>query len=116
LSATKTSVLAAFVLVLTFAAGFIGGAATHHLLALRRPPLPPPAVHMILRHLDRRLELSDAQQREIATILQRRHTKMRGELDAAHGEIEGVLTPAQREKFRRMRFGMGPGHREHRPH
>lgn len=113
MSKTRTTVIAAFVIVLTFAAGVIGGAAAHHLLALRRPPLAPPGAHLMVRHLGNRLDLTDAQRKQIEAIMQRRHEQMRTELDATHAEIARVLTLAQREKFEKMRLRVGRAHERH---
>ena len=114
MSATKNRVLAALVLVLTFSAGVIGGAAAHHLLALRRP-LPPPAAHMLVRHLSRRLDLTEAQRTHLETVMRRRHERILAEVDAANAEIERVLTPAQREKYQKMRMRVPGPHGRHAP-
>lgn len=114
MSATKTTVIAALVLVLTFGAGFIGGAAAHHLLThLRHDGGPPLLAHALVRHLDRRLDLSDTQRRQIELIVLRHHEHMRGNLEKANAEIERVLTPAQRVKFAKMRLRLGRPHGKH---
>ena len=47
---------------------------------------------MMLRHLDLRLDLTDAQHAQIGRILEQRHARMRNELDATNAEIEKVLS------------------------
>lgn len=116
MSATKNTILAVVVLVLTFGAGLVGGAAAHHIVSMRRPGPPPPLARAIVRHLDRRLELSDAQRAQIEAILARSHDRMRAQIDATNAEIERVLTPEQRAKFRKMRMRLhGPHGRRARP-
>jgi Spy/CpxP family protein refolding chaperone len=110
LSVTRNTLLAALALVLTFVAGFFAGAVAHHVVG-PRIHRPRPMQAMMLHHLDRRLDLSDAQRAQIARILERRHARMRGEIEAVNGEIERVLTPEQRKIYAkiRMRPGRGPG-------
>ena len=111
MSATKTAILAVLVLVMTFGAGVVGGAAAHHVLALR-PPGPGPELvpRAMIRQLDRRLDLNDAQRAQIEAIVMRRHERMRAEIETTNDEIAKVLTPEQREKFAKIRLRM------HRPH
>lgn len=115
MSTTKTTVIAAFVIVLTFAAGFIGGAATHHLMASRRSSLPPLAARAIVHHLDSRLDLTDAQRREIEAIIASHHQQMRSGLNQVSTEIARVLTPEQRVKFEKMRLRLERAHGRHFP-
>lgn len=114
MSATKTTLVAVLVLVLTFGAGFIAGAAAHHLF-MHREPVPAFATHVMLNRLDRRLNLTDAQRKQVEEILQRRRAtinamwsgvrpRIREELVATNAEIEKVLTPAQRAKFAKIRM------------
>ena len=113
--ATRTTLVAALVLLLTFGAGFIGGAAAHHLLIAHRESVRPIAARAMVRRLDRHLDLSDAQRKQVEEILRRRHAaidtiwssarpRVNAELDAANAEIEKILTPPQREKFAKMRM------------
>lgn len=113
MSATKTTVVAVLVLLLTFAAGFIGGAAAHHLFIGHREGLPP--MPAMLNILDRRLDLTDAQRKQVEEILTRRRTRInamwanvrprvRAEVEATNAEIEKILTPEQRAKFERMKM------------
>ena len=82
----------------------------------------------MLNRLDRRLDLTDAQRKQVEEILRRRHARInamwsgvrprvRAEVDATNAEIAKVLTPEQRAKFERMRMHLGdrygrPGGRE----
>jgi Spy/CpxP family protein refolding chaperone len=104
LSATRTTVVAALALALTFGGGFLAGAFVHRaiVMGIHRPG--PAATHMLLRHLDMRLDLTAAQRKQIEEILDRRHGRMRAEIDAANAEIERVLTPEQRARFAKMRM------------
>ena len=116
--ATKTTIAAVLVLVLTFGAGFIGGAAVHHLLIAHRESIPPFAMHAMVNRLDRRLDLTDAQRQQVEEILTRRrarinamvtgvHPRVRAELEATNAEIAKILTPEQRAKFEKMRMHLG---------
>jgi Spy/CpxP family protein refolding chaperone len=122
LSATRTTFFAALVLVLTFAGGVLAGAFGHRALTMRNHRMPPMATRAIIHHLDRRLDLTDAQRAKIEQILERRHRRMyaltrsvrprvHAELEAANAEIAQVLTPEQRREFARIRMHLGPGHR-----
>jgi hypothetical protein len=124
LSATKTTLIAVLVLLLTFGAGFIGGAAVHHLLIAHRENLRPVAMRAMLNHLDRRLDLTDAQRKQVEEILRRRHERInemwagvrprvRAEVEATNAEIARVLTPEQRAKFEKMRMRLGGMHGRH---
>lgn len=119
MSATRTTLFAALALVLTFAGGVLAGAfghraLTHRAFAGRPDPTPPPAMRMLLHHLDRRLDLTDAQRTQIEAIFARRHARIRGEIDSANAEIERILTPEQRRRFARMKMRLGGMH-AHRP-
>jgi Spy/CpxP family protein refolding chaperone len=118
---TKTVVIAALALVVTFIAGFVVGAAVDHLLFAhfhRRNP-PPIVAKAILHRLDRKLDLTDQQRDQVEAILKRRHerihqlmetsrTPIHDEIEAANVEIERVLTPEQREKFQDLKLRLGP--------
>ena len=120
---SKTKLLAALALALMFAGGFVAGFAVHRAMA------PPPGRHipafagaLMIRHLDRRLDLTDEQRRKIEEILARRHERMAGmyddvqprlraELIATNAEIEAVLTPEQRREFQTLRMHLRPHRR-----
>ena len=115
MSATKTTIAAVVVLVLTFGAGFIGGAAAHHLWFAHREGVRPFMTHAMVNRLDRRLDLTDTQRKQIEEILRRRHRnidamwsgvrpRVRAEVEATNAEIAKVLTPAQRAKFEKIRM------------
>jgi len=114
-SVTKTTLVAVVLLILTFGAGFIGGAAVHHLFGEHRGNIPPFAMHAMVNRLDRRLDLTDAQRKQVEEILERHRAninamwagvrpRVRGEIDAANAEIVKVLTPEQRAKYEKMRM------------
>ena len=108
MSATRTTIVAALALVLTFAAGVLAGAVGHRAFFMRHGP--EPAMRMMIHHLDRRLDLTDAQQKQVEKILARRHQTLMKELDGANAEIEQILTPEQRVRFAKMRMRLH-GHR-----
>ena len=112
---TRTTIVALLVLALTFGAGFMGGAAAHHLFIGHRESIPPFAMKAMVNRLDRRLDLTDAQRSQVEEILRRRHERInemwsgvrprvRAELEATNAEIAKVLTPAQRAKFEKLRM------------
>lgn len=114
----RTTLVAVLVLALTFGAGFVGGAAAHHLWTAHRGAVHPFMMKPMINRLDRRLDLTDAQRERIEEILRRRHAnitavwggvrpRVRAELDATNAEIVKVLTPEQRAKFEKMRFHLG---------
>jgi hypothetical protein len=116
---------AAVVIVLSVLFGVVIGAAGDHLFFIHghRPPLrhTPEMDARFIGELDHRLALSAPQKEQIAQILKRsaedfdrlfRETRPRihARMLQQDQEIEQVLTPAQRETFRRMKpLGPGPG-------
>lgn len=129
MSLTSRSPKLAASLLVTFAflAGIVTGILGDHLFILHRMHMMRPhAPHFMAEHLARRLDLNDAQRDQIEAILTKHHEAIRGiqeaarprvraEFDAANVEIERVLTPEQREKFRKLpirlmmpRRGEGP--------
>ena len=128
MSATKTTLVAVVVLVLTFGAGVAVGVFADHVLMIRgmRHGLPPFATHMMATRLGRHLDLTATQKARIEQILERRRTRMNQlwssvrphiheELEQTNAEISAVLTPEQRAKFERMKLrlhgGVAPGGR-----
>jgi Spy/CpxP family protein refolding chaperone len=118
-SATKTTIVAVIVVVLTFTAGAAVGVFASHMMILRGGHGAPlfPARAMVHR-LDRRLDLTDAQRAQVEQIILRRHAnidkmwsdmrpRMRVEIEQTNAEISRILTPEQRRKFDRLKFHLG---------
>jgi hypothetical protein len=117
-SRTKTSIVAVFVLAVTFVAGAAVGIVADRVL--HRGHIPEFATPVLVRRLDRHLDLSDAQAKQVAAIIDRHHAqinaffsalhpRVRQEIEQANREIEAVLTPAQRVKFAAMKMRLhGP--------
>lgn len=116
MSATKTTIVAVLVVVLTFTAGVMVGVFASHMMILRGGHgasfFPEKA---LVHRLDRRLDLTDAQRAQVEQIIRKRHARidglwtglrprMRAEVDQANAEISRILTPEQRAKFDRMKF------------
>ncbi|MGH9456523.1 MAG: hypothetical protein ACRD2J_02670 [Thermoanaerobaculia bacterium] len=117
---TRRRLAAAVVLALVFLAGAIAGIVGDRIfLVVHERVLPPGGFDFFARHmvrrLDYRLDLTDAQEAQVRRILETRtermqgmmasvHGELHGELAAAHEEIAAILTPEQREKFERMRM------------
>jgi hypothetical protein len=112
-----------------FLLGAVVGALGTHVVHLdRRLGLPagPPEFGLVGAWLERRLDLTREQSERIEAILDRHHQEMfelRREMmpefetrfTATVEEIEAVLTPEQRERFRRIHPPFGHfGHRRHR--
>lgn len=110
----RTIVIAAIVVIVAFLAGIMVGVASDRLLRHRNFARRPMMWAMMVHRLDRHLDLTDAQQKQVQQILARRHERLEGqmrvEIDATNAEIERVLTAEQREKFRKMRMRLGPLH------
>ena len=117
----RARLLGIALLVATFAAGMLAGAAFDHALAAREPaPRQEPGWHchgphgkktsMILDQLD----LSAEQRARVDAIMARRRAqadafweregpRMRGIVDSTRTEIRAILTPAQRAEYDRLR-------------
>jgi Spy/CpxP family protein refolding chaperone len=109
-----------------FLLGAVVGALATHVVHLRRLLVEhrgPPEFGLVAEWLDRRLDLSREQAREIHGILERHHREMyelRREMmpqfddrfAATVAQIEAVLTPEQRERFQRIHPPFG--HLRHR--
>jgi len=105
--------VAVLVLAVTFVAGAVVGIFADHLL--HRGHIPEFATHVLVRRLDRHLDLTDAQEKKVAAIIDRHHAqinaffstmqpRVRQEIEQANREIEAVLTPAQRRAFARFKM------------
>jgi Spy/CpxP family protein refolding chaperone len=118
-SATKTTIVAILVVLLTFTAGVMVGVFASHMMILRgghgAPLFPTKAM---VNRLDRRLDLTDAQRAQVEQIIRRHHARidgmwddlhprMRAEINQANAEISAILTPEQRAKFERLKFHVG---------
>ena len=119
MSATKTTIVAILVVVLTFTAGAMVGVFASHMMILRGAHGAPffPTTAMVNR-LDRRLDLTDAQRAQVEQIIRRRHAnidklwsdmrpRMRTEIEQTNAEISRILTPEQRKKFDQLKFHLG---------
>jgi hypothetical protein len=114
----RSVLVAALVVVLTFGAGIVIGVIGDRIYLLRHERvIPRGGIELLGKHLikrlDRSLDLTDAQQAQIEAIIEQRtrrmlassdalHRAIYEEFTATHSEIEKVLTPEQREKFKRM--------------
>ncbi len=118
MSRTKTVVIAVAVLVLTFTAGAAVGAFGAHMVILHGGPGAERFPRAMVNRLDHRLDLTDAQRAQVEAIIKRRHAhidamwdgvrpQVRAEIERTNQEIERVLTPEQRKRFKRMRMRMG---------
>lgn len=119
MSATKTTIVAIVVVLLTFTAGVMVGVFVSHIMILRGGHGAPffPTTAMVNR-LDRRLDLTEAQRAQVEQIIRRSHARIDGmwddmrprmhaEIDKANAEISRILTPEQRAKFERLKFHVG---------
>lgn len=78
-------------------------------------PAAPFATGRIVEHLDRELHLTPQQKTAVQRIIDQHHVRIdgvmsgvqpqvRAELEAANAEIEKILTPQQREEFKKIRM------------
>jgi Spy/CpxP family protein refolding chaperone len=118
-SATKTTIVAILVVLLTFTAGVMVGVFASHMMILRGGHGASlfPARAMVHR-LDRRLDLTNAQRAQVEQIIRRHHARIDGmwddlhprirtEIDQANADISRILTPEQRAKFEQLKFHIG---------
>jgi len=85
----------------------------HHVAGAHRGP-GRGGPRAMLHHLEKRLDFTPDQSKQIETILERQRGRMDALRDSTHAEIERVLTPEQRARFRELerrllRFGPPPG-------
>lgn len=115
----KTRTVAVALLVLTFVVGAIAGVVADRLVLFRQHRLlPTHGVRMVtsrvLNRLDRELDLTPPQRRQIGAILEKRQQAMekswtsiqpqvRAELERTDQEIQRTLNPEQRKKFIALR-------------
>ncbi len=124
---------AALLIIGSFIGGLVVGVGGDRVWLIRNGRLRPPRDMMqkmserIVNHLDHELNLTPAQKSEITQIIDRHRARIdaiwaavrpqtRQEIDATNAEIERVLTPDQRTKFRSLQMHMrqhgrhmGPG-------
>lgn len=114
MSRTKTTLVAVFVLAMTFVAGAVVGILGDRLLH-RRHGVPEFATHVMVNRLSRHLDLTDTQRQQVGAIIARHHARInsffsdvrprvREEIEQANREIEAVLTPEQRKKFEQVKM------------
>ncbi|MBV8517608.1 MAG: hypothetical protein JO197_09430 [Acidobacteria bacterium] len=119
-AALVTTLIAAIVVVLAFGSGLVVGFfADRYVIFHHGMHVPPFATHMMLRRLDRRLDLTSEQHARIQQIIERHVNRMESELaamrprvtaeiHATNEEIAAVLTPEQRAKFEKFKLRPGP--------
>lgn len=125
-SPSSTRTTAVVVVIAAFIAGLFVGVAGDRLWLFRHGRLFPPrhvggfAARRIVDRLDHDLHLTPQQKTQVQQIIDRHHVRIdslmtgvrpqiRLELDAANGEIEKLLTPEQRDKFKKMQMRMPGG-------
>ena len=116
MQASKTTVIAIVVVVLTFIAGMAVGVFTSHMMILRGGHgagyFPTRA---LVNRLDRHLDLTDAQRAQVEQIIRRRHQRIdqlwsetrprvNAEISRTNAEISAVLTPEQKAKFEKLKM------------
>ncbi len=117
MSSTKTKLVAVAVILVTFVAGLAAGVFAAHMHILYGGPGAARFPHAMVNRLDRRLDLTDAQRKQVEEIINRRHAnihtmwatvrpQVRAEVERANDEIARVLTPEQRARFEKMRMRM----------
>ncbi|HEY0159747.1 MAG TPA: hypothetical protein VGF28_20855 [Thermoanaerobaculia bacterium] len=116
MSSTKTKLVAIAVLLVTFGAGMAAGVfAAHMHILYGGGPGAERFPRALVNRLDRRLDLTDAQRKQVEEIVRRRHAnigtlwgqfrpQVRAEVERANDEIARVLTPEQRARFEKMRM------------
>lgn len=122
MSATKTTIVAVLVLLVTFTAGVTVGVFATHVVHVRGEHMPSVfPTRMMVNRLDRRLDLTDQQRVQVEEIIRRHHTaitamwkglhpRVHSEVEQANAEITRVLTPEQRKKFERIKLHLGGRH------
>lgn len=121
--AAKTTIIAAVLVFVAFVSGVLVGIAGDRLYLMRARhegrPLPHPSPKFIADRLERRLDLTPQQRKEVEAILNRHgqaieaisamtRPRVHTEIQQANAEIERVLTPEQREKFDRVKMRLLP--------
>ena len=118
LSATKTTIVAILVVLLTSPRRDGRCIRLAHDDPARRPWRVAFPHDGHVNRLDRRLDLTDAQRAQVEQIIRRHHARIDGmwddlrprmhaEIAQANAEISRILTPEQRAKFERLKFHVG---------
>ena len=123
---TSPRAAAALLIIGALIAGVVlGVAGDRAYLHMHRGSRTPPLARLV-EHLDSQLHFTPQQKQAVQQIVERHHARMsaisasirpqmRQEIDSTNAEIEKILNPEQREKFRgissRMRRHRGPGPR-----
>lgn len=122
MSATKTTVVAILVIIVTFTAGVAVGVFATHIVHVRGEHMPSVfPTKMMVNRLDRRLDLTDQQRAQVEQIIRRHHgaitamwrglhPRVHAEIEQANAEITRILTPEQRKKFERIKLHLGARH------
>jgi hypothetical protein len=122
---STVTAIAVITVVAAFLAGALVGVLGDHLYMMRhrRGPLKEAAAHFmatrIAARLDHELSLTPTQHDAVLRIIEAHHKRMgeifdnvrpqmRQEVDKGNAEIEQVLDPTQREKFKKLRLHMTP--------
>ena len=120
-SPSRTRTTAALSVVAVFIGGLLVGIAGDRFYLLRTHRLFPSdrgarfATRRIVEHLDRDLHLSPQQKIDVQRVIDQHHLRIdsvmsgiqpqvHAELEAANAEIDKILTPQQRETFKKMRM------------
>lgn len=117
MSPTKTKTIAALLIVAALLCGIVIGVAGDRAFTTWRIRHSGSIANRIVHHLDRQLNLTPQQLVAVQQIVERHRQRIdallasvrpgiRQEIDATNAEIDRVLTPQQREKFRTMRMHM----------
>jgi Spy/CpxP family protein refolding chaperone len=122
-SKTTTTILAIIALLATFGVGMLAGIAADRALILRGGHRRTPhSAAFMMKRLDKTLDLTPQQEREVEAILRRGHDRVTGvwgsvrprlrqEVEQTNAEIARVLTPEQRAKFEKIKMRMSPRRR-----
>ena len=114
--------IASVLVLAAFLAGILVGILGTHLVMRGGRHIPPRAAHFLAERLDRRLDLTDEQEKKIEEVIARRHARMNAiwesarprihdEIEATNNEIASILTPEQRVKFEAIKMRVNTGRR-----
>ena len=120
---SNAKLIATVVVVVAFVAGLLVGAVSDRIWLMRHGRGPERhsgfMAGRITERLSHELDLTPQQKEQVATIVAthgRRveaiwsglRPQIRAEIDAANKDISAILTPAQRDKFDKLRMRLGP--------